>query len=764
MKTTIQILNAGMASGKTHVYINDIALTGRKAVIGTQNHKLSVEIYGRLIEAGVPEDQILIISSKTHPNCTKAIRAAIKSGRHQVLVADHSVVLRHHPGAGAYDLIIDEAFKVDRVMKVKASKPDIQAAISVMFEGAISVDPYFYELRMTGNIALKIEQILKDVRTDEGLTLAGYSPKMVELCHAMSDPNLRIAVRAAALDSWKAGKSEYVNFHPTLKASVLSEWKSVCVAAANIPDQEFYNHWRHEADFVDHPLMTKLRDDIAVRKGHLIKAYFISEDFSSKRKLMPIYERVCDNMAVWLQANFPDQPFLFCVRKADEGQPEIGKALDRNGNRQSSSLRGVEEFKHLNIGAFLSPINPSTPEYNYKRQRHQMDGEALKAATVYEQQQQWMARLSMRDFDSEEVVHCIFLDRKSAMAFQSKMKCADPEFIDIGIPELRAEKKRAMTGAERVAKHKETEKMIKNDHEKTQQYVGFKALSWTNRKAKELTQNDVSWFDLGAQFESDANTYEPRSKSSSKMFREGDLRDPQKHTLVSNILSTKLLILDIDKVKADPKKLSDFLCENGWSHFIFNSFTSTPMEQRIRVVIGLSECVNAENYKRIVKLIQADIQVRFGDLFEIDDSCTSINNKFYSPCVSQFNAPLLLKRHVMIEGKFEARFLDVSWFLTRNQIEDSSTKTIAAHVETDVDQQTIDDVIDRWAVSSGQGKGGSHFYQAGVDLKKAGCSYGEVIHILTAHRHMFGHGQDRNAKAVADHAFANNQGAMRHAA
>ncbi len=77
----------------------------------------------------------------------------------------------------------------------------------------------------------------------------------------------------------------------------------------------------------------------------------------------------------------------------------------------------------------------------------------------------------------------------------------------------------------------------------------------------------------------------------------------------------------------------------------------------------------------------------------------------------------------------------------------------ADDVKWAITDHAIENIISKWAVAQGLGKGGTHFYQAGVDLKKMGCSYQEVVEILDANRHRFGHGKDRYARDAANHIF-----------
>lgn len=292
---------------------------------------------------------------------------------------------------------------------------------------------------------------------------------------------------------------------------------------------------------------------------------------------------------------------------------------------------------------------------------------------------------------------------------------------------------------------------MKNDHANTGQYDGFKFIAWANKYAQQLATADSSWFDMGAYLENDHKTYQPRNKSQAKCFREGDLADPANHKLVNNIKATKLIILDMDVVKRDPKDLSDFLYDRGWSHYIYNSHGSTALEPRIRVIIGLDQAVNAANYSHILNLVRADIDARFtAGTYEIDESKISINTKFHHPSVSVYKSPIFFARHVMMDRfEFEPKFVDVPWFLSRDPVNTKKEKPIgtgrSAESRRADKKQAIEDIIDRWSVAPGQSLGSKHFHQATVDLKKLGLSREDCIQILTENRHRFGHGQDRDA-------------------
>lgn len=779
-------MDAGTARGKTHTYVNAIATSTARFVIGTQAYDLSISVKDRLIKAGVSEDEIRVISSRTDGNCTKTFKSTLKAKTHRILIVDQSVVMRRYEGAEDFHLILDEAPKIDRAVKIKAAERHMQAAFTSIFEGSITYNSNYYQIECTPVVAIALREIRSSYyRKDEDAGVT-YSKKLVDLSYDIENQEcVRVLVKAEDLRHWKGGTIDEndraraklvdkITFHPTLKPFALGAYKSATIACANATKMEFYNHWLPEADFEAHPLCSQLRDDISDVKADKIHLHFISEEHGSWYELNKLeggYQRVLDHFQDAFLQHFPNKELLFCMRKAKDGETPFSFRLERPINtpfdperpaiRLSSNTRGVDEFKHIHCAAILSPLNPTTPEFKFKRDCHAMSSDEFRAARALETNYQFASRISIRDFDCQEDVHIFVLDRLLAEGLQGYFKCAEPTFFDIGIAEMRKKKVRAApkTGAERQNTYLENQRAIKNDLSNTEQYDGFKVIQWARRGADQLTQTTLSWFEMVAGLEAGATDYKPKSKSATKVFREGDLADLRNHKLRGNIKSTKLIFLDIDNALLDPKLLSNWLYKNGWSHVIYHSYSSTNNEKHIRVVIGLDIAVNADNYTRIIKLLEADIISQFGtftdgdkkrSVFEIDQSKMTINCSFQNPCVPCDGVMPFIKRTVMEDGKFQPKFLCVEDFLKRHQVVEPHRTVVPSEVtNANNDPADVEAIFRKYEVPQGSPGGHRNFYLAGQDLLlEANCTFHDVQQLLKLNRHRFGTPDNRSVDGV----------------
>ncbi|WP_105436502.1 hypothetical protein [Neorhizobium tomejilense] len=789
MKTKLFLIDAGTARGKTYAYVEHIAKSSEKFVIGTQLSDLSISVKSRLIDAGIPEIDILVISSKTHKNCRRSFGTAIKSGNPRIIIADQSVVMSQYAGAEDYHLFLDEAPKIDSAIRVKAADPLIHAALTSLFQDTISTNAAYLEIECTETVAYSIARIHREYRKKDEDAALTYAKRFIDLTYAILDTeNTRVIFKADDFRHWQEGTIDEtsrdrrklvdkITFHPTLKAAALGKYKSATIACANATKMEFYDHWLPEAKFETHPLSANLRKDISEVKADKIKVHFISENHGSWYELSKLdggYQRVVNHFADAYQKTFYDKELLFCLRKGKDGEAPFTFKLERPREepysqerpaiRLSSNARGLDEFKHIHCAAILSPINPTTPEFKFKRDCHDMSPEAFREARHLNQVYQFASRTSARDYDCVEELHIFVLDRELAEGLCDIFKCAPPVFFDIGVPELRIAKRKIApkTGTERQNKYLENKRAIENDLSSTDQYEGFKVIQWAKRGADTLAQETMSWFELVQGLAAQANDYSPKSKTSSKVFREGDLKDLANHKLCGNIKSTKLVFLDIDNAMNDPKLLSDFFYKLGWSHFIYHSFSSTNNERHIRVVIGLDTAVNADNYTRIIKLIEADILAKFGtykdedgkdrSFFEIDQSKMTINCNFHNPCVPEEGSFPFIKRTAMETGQFKAKLLNVEHYLSRHQV--AEPQSSSALIKTIAWQNTtpnVEEILIRNEVRRGTPGGHRNLFLVGQALLlEARLSFEEVQRLLLANIHRFGSPENRSVEGVMD--------------
>ncbi|MEY9531147.1 hypothetical protein [Sinorhizobium fredii] len=164
--------------------------------------------------------------------------------------------------------------------------------------------------------------------------------------------------------------------------------------------------------------------------------------------------------------------------------------------------------------------------------------------------------------------------------------------------------------------------------------------------------------------------------------------------------------------------------------------------------------MNAYGYNHIVAHLIKEIGNEFGDAFIADKSKKTITARFHMPSVSIYGADLFVDGTVMIGD--QPAFLDVMAYMEREPVENEKpaveTEAEAKPVVARAGTMSNEEVLEKWAVPAGVGKGSMNFHQAAVDLLfKVRLSREETIETLDANRYRFGNGDDRDATHTVDH-------------
>jgi hypothetical protein len=762
----IHTLSAPTATGKTHALSVTIQRSSR-SIIATPNKAVSKETAKTFSDAGF---SVLQISRDTHPNCRQALQHAIDADRHEVIIVHHSVAMRRLEGTGHYDLYIDEVPSVFETEFLRASNEHFQKIVVPFFkEATISDSPFFYEIAPNPQLA----EFMASLNRHEALV---PSDDMRVVLHAIQSADYEVLLRAASWKSYielcqhdpeKAGR-KLLEFRIIMKPSALENYRSVTVLGANFHNSEMFYAWKNKVTFVENLQMKSLLRELPEQKKGLVNIRYLSEGLDSRAALDKIgYQYFVDKAAAAFGEMFPDVPHIFTLSKPKDefhrSSGEFAWPYERKGHgiRLDPSAKGENKFSDINVGIHLAPINPSTEEYNFRRQYLSMDSEAVKLAIFYEGQYQFFSRLSIRDYSSTKPVFMFTLDRKSAdvlYAFYAEQCAAEPQFFDIGIEELRLERKKPKSAAERQASCQSRKRNIENLEITAKfQYDDFRLRLWEQADCKKPIEETLSWTELTAFMRNASKTLVVKAKKKCPQFREGYFTNPNDHRLVSNIITSKLLQIDIDLAKISPLKLSYFLRKHNISHIIMNSFSSTDERVRLHLLIPLTRAVCADDYKKLFNLICTDITVEFGDDFEMDKQIKSLNQKLNMPCVSEFGENIFIESVVWNElSDYATSFLDVERYLRRILPDVNRSTTLSAHTSTSVaiNIGDIESIIQKWAVAPDLGKGDHSFYQAGVDLKKLGCSFDEVFRVLEQNCNRFGHGKHRDALRAAKSIFS----------
>lgn len=567
-----------------------------------------------------------------------------------------------------------------------------------------------------------------------------------EIFVLLCNPIYRVLVDAKRFGRIVQGKQEWLYFNFFMKPDVLADYQETIILGANFERSILYRYWKREVNFIPHEgLRAGLQYTDLSHKAPYVKLYGLSErDISSGR-----FDEIEGGRQTYVTAaGKAFQELLKRVGIRDHiWTTNIQKGTDKpfkwtlKGGRVtyvSPDPRGSNEYLSYDASIHMAALNPIPETFNVLAKICGMTKKDVYAATAWERIYQWHGRTSFRVKDCTETVHLVCPDMASARYIQSLIPgCADPELIDLGIPALKAST--PASDSTRSADKRANQRIAAQDA--VEQPRGFPFSEWERKEFNPKLATVNSFEGIFAYLENAAiNNEKPADKLDGKMFRGGDG------------LTSRLLILDIDKCKRDPRELSAWLKQNGITHLIFYTHSSTIKKPRIRVVIPLSEAVDAEGYSHIFKLIRADIWVRFAKDFSVDaGSCGTVNARFFMPTISECGAPIeeIVWTDILAQ---EAKLFDVRFFLKRALKEAKQGKGMD-HANNVVWMQIREiepvDIIEKFVVAaSGEGEAGSgdtNFFAAACAFRDAGYTREEAELYLDMNRMRFGRGKDKGA-------------------
>ncbi|OAE47865.1 hypothetical protein [Agrobacterium tumefaciens] len=749
-KISIKKQSAHAGGGKSKTIFEMVVASDQPTIIATPTDKLSFQYELYFDAVGIKST---LISRKRDPEypSRQHLLDAVKAGK-KLIIVTQGIVHECAADLSAYRIFEDEIFNPLKIIKFEKAQY-ARPIFAEFLDAEISVSPRYYLVKLTA-AAVEIavsgwnHAVIKD------------SEVLLELCEANIDPNYDVYVLAESYNRYLSGKQNDIQFWVVLKPTVHAG-RDVAIVGALFEDSLTDLIWSQSADFVDANF--PLNDTGLTHNANLADIRYVSEKpLTGKAVKKATAQTVFKKAAEIIEKEYPNRKYIFGINKMPNGRDYPWSTEGTTATRLLVHAHGQTGYSDIDMAVYLATQYYDPATYKFLYEVFGIGSHEVWKSFTFDRFYQFALRICARNRDNTKPFTIVAPDRACAFELSRLFGCAnEPRLLDLGIDEFREEENEKATpvnAKERQRKSRENRKKMNEDHENTHQYDQYRMIFWNNKYAKQLLVKPMPWSDIAEILEDQHQAYSPKNKTEAICFREGDIADEQNHKLVGNIRATKIVILDMDIVKRDPQDLSDFLAENGWSHLIFNSFSSTPLEPHIRVIIGLSEAVNPANYLRIVNLLKDDIDAKFGaGTYEIDGSKLTINNKFHSPSISQFKAPLFIKRNIRKDGHFELRFLDVRWFISRNTA--GVSKPIAANTNVKLlapVKEAIDDIIERFAVQQGEGKGSYNFHQAAVELKKADVSQGDCIAILTQHRHRFGHGADRDAAYTVGRVFGNS--------
>ncbi|AYG73618.1 hypothetical protein CCGE532_14780 [Rhizobium sp. CCGE532] len=738
-------------------------MEGKPTIICTPTDELSEQYASDFAEKGIHG---VIISRKHNPDYSSSqhLKDAVKA-KAPLIFVNVDVLHRTDADLSGYEIFEDEI--CDIVKSISFEKAQyLRETLSKLIDVETTVATDYYRLTLT-TTAIDIAA--------QGWEYDGIkeNEKLLELAECIESRHHDVLVLAKSYNEYFDKKIQNIQFWSVLLPSVHDPKNPPIIVGANAEDRLLYKIWGNQVEFRE-PDFIRTQSFLKDKKAQARILYYSNQKMTGKRFNTLNQQRIADAIADQIAIDFPERKHIFGLnKKRFTKKPHDWKHENATGTRVRLVPHGQNGFKEYDMAVYVAAQYQDPATYKMLEKVYGISGDEVTRDFTYERLYQFLMRINARVKECKKDFVVIVPDKAAAEYVSEHFGGAPIEFYDIAgddeelRAELTAEAPETQTAEERTARNtkgkaakRAMEKEILNDHANTIQYDGFKFRLWSHKGCQEPVYTDLSWGDLTHFMKHTATTFALKSKYNAKEFREGFFEDTSKHTLKGNLKSAKLMLFECDKAKRDPIEMSKFLRKMNVTHIIHHSFSSTPLDQHFHVIVPLSEAVNQTNYKRIFHLLKADIQAWFGDDFEIEEKWESFNHRMSMPSISNFKGDLFIDGTVIKDGAtYEISYLDVSWFLSRNQIAPKKVQpNVAATNATRTSaKETAEDIIARLMVAPGLGLGRKHFYAAGVELKKNGFSYGDVIQILTSNRHMFGHGQDRDAKAVADHVFSNSR-------
>jgi hypothetical protein len=758
-----------IGGGKTHSLTNHVAhpFTG-KSIIGIQSIKLAKEIEADLRSMNIA---VLRIDTEAFPydpetptvTCTSIFNEALKSGQYQVLIANHEVVLRaQEPYSREYELFMDEVPPIHERHWIDGVVLSHHTISSYITSQKTKVDGWRQiVIADAGEKFLAANHLEKQMPGDKVLYEAVKKVQDVE--------HYDVYAEESPYGKFRDGLEQSIVLHAIMKPAVFDKFARVTVLGANFRWSLMNLIWTkfYSVDFSLHSqIMTIGPDGIRYQdlkhKAATTTVYYHSEKDCSKTtykqvEYQPTFDASHDAFKALLrQIGMPeDTRHLVFLNNRPKGVKKFYWKDEANAELLSPAARGWDAYKDIDFAIFLAACNEHPDTYRFLLAFYGLTKKDVDRATCLERAYQAVGRCSLRDMDSPNPAHLIFFEYRAAKHVADLIGCGEPVFLDTGIAALA--KKVAKTDTERSKKayHNKNRKAVSE----LSNYDGFKRRKWKDLWSPERWDDvHASWAEWVADTLDFAKTNEPPSKGNSVMYREGVFKPDSDHKVRGNIECAKVITLDFDEVSGDVHAFSDWLKSSSISHVIANSYSSTNEEPRFRLDIALDRPVNAYGYNHIVAHLIKEIEGEFRDAFIVDSSKKTITARFHMPSVSIYGADLFIDGTVM--NGDEPAFLDVMAYMDRDPVEDDKLviKTEEKPVVARIGTMSVEEVLEKYAVASGLGKGSANFHQAAIDLLfKVKLSREETIETLHVNRYRFGNGDDRDAEYTVDYILSNRR-------
>lgn len=445
---TFYYVDSPIGSGKSYALVGYLKTTTNPATIGTQTNALSTQYEADLTDQWLSAKAIFREDSESGEDDGETIEGSAKrykegcKANFPILIANQDIVGKCKESTDTRDLFNDEITNVYERIQIDGL-PIFQRIVAEYFEPIDDGDSEFVRLRRTKRVM--------DASIDgwQDKLLGNADDSIKKAFTRLADPDFAVLVSREDLRNFKWELRGWLALHVLMMPSRFEHYRSVTFLGANFKDSLLYLLWRNLVDFVPHPDIKAEYHDIS-DKAHLVDlCAFHERDLSSTLLAETGRQTYYDSCLAVAAPLIKNQPSIFCMNNERRGERHVWKLP--NSKRLSPDPRGINEFQDYNVAVHMAALNEHPDTYGFLERYFGIRPDQVKIATTWERIYQFIGRISIRSKDATDRILIFVADLSTALFLQSKIGCADPIVLNIGLETIgTAPKKRGRKQIDRT--------------------------------------------------------------------------------------------------------------------------------------------------------------------------------------------------------------------------------------------------------------------------------------------------------------------------
>lgn len=522
-KPIIYLKGAHAGSGKSRSIFNR-AMEGKPTIIATPTDGLS-EQYDRYFRfKGVHG---VIISRKHNPDYSSSqhLKDAVKA-KAPLIFVNVDVLHWSDVDTSAYEIFEDEICDIVKPIPFENAKY-LRDIFKMMIDVETTVATDYYQLKLTP-AAIDIAA--------NGWNYDGIreNEKLFGLAKSIESGNHDVLVLATSLNEYFDESIQNIQFWSVLKPSIHNPDNPPIIVGANAKDRLMYKIWSDQVEFRE-PEFIVTKEFLKKKMAQARILYFSNQKMTGERFKKLNQQRIADAVADQIAIDFPKRKHIFGLnKKRFTKKPHSWKHEGTTGTRVQLVPHGQNGFADYDMAVYVAAQYHDPATYKMLESVYGISGDEVTRDFTYERLYQFLMRINARVEECEDGFVVIVPDKAAAEFTSDHFGGASIEFYDIAgddeelRAELTTEEEQTQTAEERTARNtkgkaakRAMEKEIRDAHENTEQYEGFKFRLWSHKGCQEPVYVDMSWGDITHFMKHAATTHALKSKYNAKEFREG---------------------------------------------------------------------------------------------------------------------------------------------------------------------------------------------------------------------------------------------------